>query len=205
MPCQPLGAISICPSNTTAGLVSGSSEPCPAWPWALLSQALSQSWPQPVPARSEHPMTGDGLALSAPSCPAPGWGSGTGLGCQALPCCLLGTPVEALAPSPQVLCMASGLGLCRAAISWLPITEAQLQGDKDALNFRKPRLCYSSHCADAFLCAYTLFTSVMNRAIPFPKAKEKNMSMGRKLFQSSGSKRVDCEENLLYLGFSKPQ
>lgn len=50
---SPPTAISPCPSDTPAGLVSSSPQPCPDWPWALPSQTPSVgivlAQPQPLP------------------------------------------------------------------------------------------------------------------------------------------------------------
>jgi len=84
-----------CPSDTTAGPVSSSQLPYPAWPWAALSwahtEAHSPARPWPVPVPSEVPDVRGwgcpgalgclllaevvGWALDARPCPVAPWGA----------------------------------------------------------------------------------------------------------------------------------
>ena len=89
-PMSPTRAISPCPSNAAAGLVTRSAQPSPAWLWVLPSWAHPQAH---VPAQHHPslspgrcPVPGAGAAPVLPSgCRAPGWCGGTGPVCQALP------------------------------------------------------------------------------------------------------------------------
>lgn len=68
-PCQPLqaqGAVSSrqshhpCPSDSPAGPVPSSRQPCPAHPWDLLGWAVSPFWPHPTTIPREVPNPGNG-------------------------------------------------------------------------------------------------------------------------------------------------
>lgn len=92
-PCQPSRAINPFPCDTAEGLVSSPLQPSPAQPWALLGQAYPwahvPAQPQPVHIFREDNAPGlDCLDV-------PGWGSGTGPGCQTLPWQTLQEPPDA--------------------------------------------------------------------------------------------------------------
>lgn len=89
-PCQVPRAINLCPSDTAAGTVSSSPQPCPAQLWTLPSYGPCQARPTHrlavCPASAHvHPQAGAGAVPASSVCPAPGWGDGVGSGCQALP------------------------------------------------------------------------------------------------------------------------
>lgn len=85
-PCQlPWGHQSLPQQHRSrAGLQHPTGLPCPAMP---SSGPVAHPGPSSSPCPRRCLMCGAG---AAPSCPAPGWGRGMGLGCQALPCCLGG-------------------------------------------------------------------------------------------------------------------
>lgn len=101
-PCEPPSAISPWHSGAAAGLVSSSSWPWPARPWAPPSQANTwthvPAWPQSNPIPREVPDARAGAALLLPSCPAPGWGVGMTHGCQDQPWLIQGETWTLLLP-----------------------------------------------------------------------------------------------------------
>jgi len=90
-PRQPPMAVNSCLRNVAAGPVSSSPLPCPAPPQASLRwdhpQTCIPTWPWPVPilVPREAPNAQGWGCHGVPQLPCPGWGGGTGCGCQALP------------------------------------------------------------------------------------------------------------------------
>lgn len=64
--CPHPGAVGPCPSDATAGPVSGSAQPCPARPWVLLNRATQQS-PTHGDGRATRPPTAGDLPPAAPA------------------------------------------------------------------------------------------------------------------------------------------
>jgi len=116
-PCQPLWAISSCFSDDTAGPASSFPQPRPAQPWVLLRQVHSQAQ---VPAQTQPPSIPRDLpdAWVCLSCPTPGWGDGTGPGCQFLPSATQERPQGAADPLIAPRGISGSVCIPRVELKW---------------------------------------------------------------------------------------